>query len=420
MMIKVKCNSCGKSLSAKPELAGKQVKCPKCGAVLAIPYTGTKSHPPEAKSLEKKLLSAINAGDTQGLAKILSHELLWLVDSEPGADDEAAPICANVDDMQLIVAFTSQKTLQQFADNNPQFSGDDGSVEAFKVHSKDIFDRLGGQLGLLLNSEDEEAMLIDPQWAAEIGRHVQHLPAAIAKVEIPPELFPEGMDPRAEALRKKVLAKLNSKGFFPAEWLPFADLKRRLRSHKEIAGRILGLAAVFAWGSAPEEAVSSAQIKTLIKNNKLGQWLTVEEQQIIGTPRQNALAQYAGGVGWKLENMWSLAWVMGYPKAPVVAAGMIDQEIIHSLIFEFVGGFEQSVDGLVSKTQLRKSGPIIALEDYFYCAHNAVRSAQVGSAETVPLEFDPIAHGGTVHERRHALTWCLSPGVAWDETDLST
>lgn len=35
-MIQVNC-SCGKTLSAKPELAGRRVKCPKCAAVLTVP-----------------------------------------------------------------------------------------------------------------------------------------------------------------------------------------------------------------------------------------------------------------------------------------------------------------------------------------------------------------------------------------------
>jgi hypothetical protein len=39
---------------------------------------------------------------------------------------------------------------------------------------------------------------------------------------------------------------------------------------------------------------------------------------------------------------------------------------------------------------------------------------------TVPADFDPIANGGVIHERRHALTWALAPGVSWDDIDLST
>ncbi len=55
----------------------------------------------------------------------------------------------------------------------------------------------------------------------------------------------------------------------------------------------------------------------------------------------------------------------------------------------------------------------------FYCLHNAVRSAQCGD-DTVPPGFDPIGNGGVVHERRHSLTWMLSKGIEWDDTDLST
>ncbi|MDX2015500.1 MAG: DUF4272 domain-containing protein [Myxococcaceae bacterium] len=67
----------------------------------------------------------------------------------------------------------------------------------------------------------------------------------------------------------------------------------------------------------------------------------------------------------------------------------------------------------------RPLSDLIQLEDLFYCAHNDVRSAQLGYA-TVPAAFHPVFDGGVVHERRHALTWALSPGVPWDETDLST
>jgi hypothetical protein len=48
--------------------------------------------------------------------------------------------------------------------------------------------------------------------------------------------------------------------------------------------------------------------------------------------------------------------------------------------------------------------------------HNAVRSAQLGE-DTVPEGFHPIANGGVIHERRHALTWAISPGVSWEKTE---
>ena len=60
------------------------------------------------------------------------------------------------------------------------------------------------------------------------------------------------------------------------------------------------------------------------------------------------------------------------------------------------------------------------MEDLFYCAHNAVRTAQMGGKAAVPEGFHPVRDGGAIHERRHSLTWALSPGVEWEETDLST
>ncbi|WP_349740141.1 DUF4272 domain-containing protein [Maribacter sp.] len=58
-------------------------------------------------------------------------------------------------------------------------------------------------------------------------------------------------------------------------------------------------------------------------------------------------------------------------------------------------------------------------EDLLYCLHNAVRSAQMGS-ETVPNGFDPMGNGGVIHERRHSLTFMVSNGDSWENTDLST
>jgi phage FluMu protein Com len=43
-MIQIAC-ACGKTLSAKPELAGKRVKCPKCAAVLTVPVPAVEPPP---------------------------------------------------------------------------------------------------------------------------------------------------------------------------------------------------------------------------------------------------------------------------------------------------------------------------------------------------------------------------------------
>lgn len=48
-MIQVTC-SCGKTLSAKPEFAGRRVKCPKCAATLVVPAPASPPPPPSEGS----------------------------------------------------------------------------------------------------------------------------------------------------------------------------------------------------------------------------------------------------------------------------------------------------------------------------------------------------------------------------------
>jgi hypothetical protein len=94
-----------------------------------------------------------------------------------------------------------------------------------------------------------------------------------------------------------------------------------------------------------------------------------------------------------LENMWPLAWVLGFPRPP-------------------------ALDGKAARPP-RRPDEVERLEDRFSGCHNAVRSARLGGS-TVPRGFDPVVHGRAIQERRHALSWCLSPGTSWDDTDLAT
>jgi hypothetical protein len=60
------------------------------------------------------------------------------------------------------------------------------------------------------------------------------------------------------------------------------------------------------------------------------------------------------------------------------------------------------------------------VEDIFYCVHNTARSAVLGNPQFAPEGFHAVIGCGIVQERRQALTWALSPGVEWDDTDVST
>ncbi|QDT53934.1 hypothetical protein Pan44_19610 [Caulifigura coniformis] len=225
------------------------------------------------------------------------------------------------------------------------------------------------------------------------------------------------MKPNLSDIRERNLARLRDEGFKVAGSLPLNDKLIQLRPIREIAHRLMALDALYTWVADLE--TQGPRIREYDRINRLTEMMTPEEQEIWALDRDEAHAGHVDAIGWRLENMWSLAWVLGFWRTPGALGGMIPGETILEMLLKFLPGLESSVDDLVAKSTPQPTARVIELTDYFYCAHNAVRSAQVGR-RTVPKGFHPVADGGTVHERRHGLAWCLSPGGAWDDVDLST
>lgn len=192
-----------------------------------------------------------------------------------------------------------------------------------------------------------------------------------------------------------------------------------LRPKAEIVGRLLALKAVWLWVDVHPQAESDATIAEVIRANRLQQHLTPSELVMLGLPRARAFAEHGDSMGWKNENCWPLAWALGFQDEPSVLTGQLSGSLGRRLMLEWLPNNQAEAASWQQALQLRDSQAVHDLEDLFYCAHNAVRSAQIGGS-TVPSDFDPVEDGGCIHERRHALTWMLSPQVAWDETDLST
>lgn len=230
-------------------------------------------------------------------------------------------------------------------------------------------------------------------------------------------------DPEGEAVRKRSFATLAKGGFTASPALPTSGHRRgvagKLRSTREIALRLMALNALFTWASAPADAVKDERLQAYIKRNNLLDHLTKDEKAIISLSRSQANQQHSGSIGWRLENMWSLAWALGFEKEPDPMLGQIPHEVTQAMIMKFMPGLDSSVDDLLEKAKPRSLQEVVEREDIFYCSHNAVRSAQLG-VKTVPEDFHPIRDGGAIHERRHGLSWILSPDVKWDDTDLST
>ena len=253
-------------------------------------------------------------------------------------------------------------------------------------------------------------------------------PIATLKIESPgddPTIKNADMpDQRGQQIREHSFKILSKGGFHFAKSLPTlghrGDVPGKLRPVREIALRLMALDALFTWVNSPESSISSQQLNNYLKRSDLRSQLTKDELEILNLSREEAHELHNNSIGWYLENMWALAWVLGFDPPPNPMSGQVPNEISGAVLLEFLPGLDASIDDLLKKARPRKEAEVLELEDVFYCAHNAVRSAQTGSTTSVPKDFHPIRDGGAIHERRHSLTWAISPDVEWDETDLST
>lgn len=215
------------------------------------------------------------------------------------------------------------------------------------------------------------------------------------------------------------LRLLGELGFRVASSLPVRreDGQSQLRPVEEILARALALRTVCLWVATDESVVPSAMILEGIRSHALNDYFSETEREILRLSRKHAQEEHVGTVGWRLENIWPLAWLLGFEPKPDLS-GMFDDSRIPDLLSYFPKVDESRASFLAARRP-KSVTEVDGLEDLFYCAHNAVRSAQLGH-DTVPKDFDVRTDGRAVYERRHALTWALSPGVAWDEVDLST
>jgi len=221
-------------------------------------------------------------------------------------------------------------------------------------------------------------------------------------------------------MRRENLAQLAKLGFVVAPSLPTVRSEGpvRLRPMAEVATRLQTLAAVFFWAGVPERMVKDHVLEGAMLQGRLMDQAMNDDIEILDLTRAEAARKHGNTVGWRLENMWALAWVLGFERAPSLG-GQIDDDTRRALL-EFVRFPKERPSALLERAKPRTVEEVDRMEDLFYCAHNAVRTAQLGDKTAVPEAFHPVRDGGAIHERRHSLTWVLSPGVEWDETDLST
>ena len=284
----------------------------------------------------------------------------------------------------------------------------------------------GNRIVLKDKEDDTETIMTPLSDLPKMGRPVAEAFATYTFEEL-------GGDPTAkpgveedlvgERMRRTSRLVLRADGFTPSAGLPTFRKRKGigdgLRPQGEILARLLCSYVTVTWVVATEEAFPSKALLALVEQHGLSDKMTKKEEEILAVKRAEAKRRFGETIGWKMENMWALAWVLGFDSVPDVDQGQIAEETITSL-WAFLAPVAKGKGELLKSFERRPLREVAQLEDIFYCAHNAVRSAQLGKLKAVPEGFHPVIHGGTVHEKRHSLTWVLSPSISWVDTDLST
>ncbi|XRE44250.1 hypothetical protein ACIVBQ_002454 [Tenacibaculum discolor] len=216
-------------------------------------------------------------------------------------------------------------------------------------------------------------------------------------------------------IRSQSIATCLDAGFRPASSLPTIR-ETKLRPADEIAGRLHAIKALVLWLMVPSENLPDEKIINFINQNKLLGYMTTEEKEILDASRNDI--ELRNSIGWKFENAWPLAWYFGYDE-PEISGQMMTGEQMQEILINHTCSLDTLIGDWLPQQHTLEEEKLVEKEDLFYCLHNAVRSAQLGG-NTAPDSFYPIGNGGVIHERRHSLTWMLSNGTEWEDTDLST
>jgi len=117
------------------------------------------------------LLPVIDARNSERLHEwITSKQFVLISIADHEEDDEAmGAITAEVDGMDVLVAFTSETLAGEFVDKMSELFADEDQVQGFIVNGDALLDYLPEQYGLLLNPECDQTALIEPTLAQQIG-----------------------------------------------------------------------------------------------------------------------------------------------------------------------------------------------------------------------------------------------------------
>lgn len=221
-------------------------------------------------------------------------------------------------------------------------------------------------------------------------------------------------------LRIDLTRDLHEEGFRFSPGLPCVKIVS-LRPLMDLARRLMATKILGGWVCYSEQQVQSPVLLEYMDRYSLWECLGKGEREMLAKTRADANESHMNDVGWSFEGIWPLAWILGFGEGPPDHTGqMMPDDIVGDIFKDFAPGLGTPLEEWLSSCTPVDEVSVVVMEDLFYCVHNATRSAALGEERCVPPGFHPYIGIRVIQERRKGFTWALSPGVAWDDTDLST
>ncbi|MEM6470609.1 MAG: SseB family protein [Planctomycetota bacterium] len=121
-------------------------------------------------TLEYDLAEAIEARDAVRLRQLIdSAEFVLIAVAEDEGDEEedeeasASVFSTQVDEADLLVAFTNEEAASEFVSEMGEEFDDDEEIEGYVLDGDALLDYMPPEHGLFLNPESEDPMMIDEE-----------------------------------------------------------------------------------------------------------------------------------------------------------------------------------------------------------------------------------------------------------------
>jgi|GEM_PF-418323 len=211
-----------------------------------------------------------------------------------------------------------------------------------------------------------------------------------------------------EERRSKTVEVLRSMGVAINENLPYTEPESEveLRSATETARRTLCLLAV----AGASHGVDRPTIRRWLIREDLWDACSPEEAAFLQDPEFDEEA--ATQLSWRSEALWLLVWAIGGIDDLVPPTTQTSPDEILGV----VPGFDDATGRFVESATMRPIGDVMAMSDFLYCAHWALRNQEL-DPETAVGNLDR----GVVMERHYAVNWLTGYGDAdWDDVTCDT